>query len=75
MWIYDLVSGKTHDGRTMRMLTQIDEYIRKDLAVRVARRLKRYEVIEALADVMVFRGTTEHIRSLFTRTKPLFSTF
>ena len=45
------------------MRTLIDEYTRECLAIRVARRLGRYEVIEALADVMVFRGTPEHIRS------------
>jgi transposase InsO family protein len=45
------------------MLTLIDEYTRECLAIRVARRLGRYEVIEALADVMLFRGIPEHIRS------------
>ena len=63
VWSYDFVSGKTHDGRTLRMLTLIDEYTRECLAIRVARRLGRYEVIEALADVMLFRGIPEHIRS------------
>jgi hypothetical protein len=33
------------------------------LAIRVARRLGRYEVIEALADVMLYRGVPENIRS------------
>jgi hypothetical protein len=33
------------------------------LAIRVARRLGSYEVTEALADVMLFQGTPEHIRS------------
>ena len=63
VWSYDFVSGRTNDGRTIRMLTMIDEYTRECLAIRVARRLGRYEVIEALADVMLFRGTPEHIRS------------
>jgi transposase InsO family protein len=45
------------------MLTLIDEYTRECLAIRVARRLGRYEVMEALADVMLFRGIPEHIRS------------
>ncbi|MGH9707684.1 MAG: IS3 family transposase [Candidatus Acidiferrales bacterium] len=63
VWSYDFVSGRTHDGRSIRMLTLIDEYTRECLAIRVARRLGRYEVIEALADVMLFRGTPEHIRS------------
>jgi len=63
VWSYDFVSGMTHDGRTLRMLTLIDEYTRESLAIRVARRLGRYEVIEALADVMLCRGIPEHIRS------------
>ena len=45
------------------MLTLIDEYTRESLAIRVARRLGRYEVIEVLADVMLFRGIPEHLRS------------
>ena len=63
VWSYDFVSGKTHDGRTLRMLTLMDEYTRECLAIRVARRLGSYEVIEALADVMLWRGIPEHIRS------------
>ena len=53
----------THDGRTLRMLTLIDEYTRECLAIHVARRLGRYEVIEALAEVMLHRGIPENIRS------------
>jgi putative transposase len=63
VWSYDFVSGKTHDGRTLRMLTLIDEYTREYLAIGVARRLGRYEVIEALAEVMLSRGIPENIRS------------
>jgi putative transposase len=63
VWSYDFVSAMTHDGRMLRMLTVIDEYTRECLAIRVARRLGRYEVIEALADVMLFRGIPENIRS------------
>jgi len=63
VWRYDFVSGRTHDGRAIRMLTLIDEYARECLAIRVARRLRRYEAIEALVDVMVWRGTPEYIRS------------
>ena len=57
------MSSITHDGRTIRMLTMINEYMRECLAIRVARRLGSYEVIEALADVMLWRGVPENIRS------------
>jgi transposase InsO family protein len=60
---YDFVHGQTHDGRSLRMLTLIDEYTRESLAIRVARRLGRYEVLETLADVMLFRGIPEQLRS------------
>src|SRR5260370_30345421 len=29
VWSYDFVSAMTHDGRTLRMLTLIDEYTRE----------------------------------------------
>ena len=41
----------------------IDEFTRECLAIRVARRLGRYELIETLADVLLFRGIPENIRS------------
>ena len=63
VWSYDFVSGMTHDGRTLRMLTLLDDYTRECLAILVARRLGRYEVIGALAEVMLYRGIPEHIRS------------
>ena len=63
VWSYDFVSAMTHDGRTLPMLVLIEEYTRECLAIRVARRLGSYEVIEALADVLVWRGIPENIRS------------
>jgi putative transposase len=63
VWSYDFVSALTHDGRTLRILTLIDEYTRECLALRVERRLNSLEVIDTLADVMLMRGIPEHIRS------------
>lgn len=63
VWSYDFVSAQTHDGRSLRLLTLIDEYTRECLAIRVARNLNSLEVIETLADVMLQRGVPEHIRS------------
>jgi putative transposase len=63
VWSYDFVSAMTHDGRTLRLLVLIDEYTRECLAIRVARRLGSNEVIETLAEVMLWRGIPEHIRS------------
>jgi hypothetical protein len=63
VWSYDFVSARTRDGRMLRLLVLIDEYTREGLAIRVARRLGSYEVIETLGDVMVGRGIPEHIQS------------
>jgi transposase InsO family protein len=63
VWSYDFVQAMTHDGRSLRLLTLLDEYSRECLAIRVARRLGRYQVIETLADVMTVRGVPRHIRS------------
>jgi transposase InsO family protein len=63
VWSYDFVSSFTHDGRTLRVLTLMDEFTRKCLALRVARRLNSYDLIETLADVMLIHGVPEHIRS------------
>jgi putative transposase len=63
VWAYDFVSAVTHDRRTLRLLVLIDEYTRECLAIRVARRLGSYEVIETLADVMLWRGIPENVRS------------
>jgi transposase InsO family protein len=63
VWSYDFVSAVTHDGRSLRLLTLIDEYTRECLAIRVARRLGSQEVIETLAEVMLIRGIPEYLRS------------
>jgi transposase InsO family protein len=63
VWSYDFVSARTHDGRSIRLLTLVDEYTREALAIKVARRLNSVNVIEAMADVMVRKGVPEHIRS------------
>jgi putative transposase len=57
------VSGMGHDCRTITMLTMIDPFARECLAIRMERRLGRSEVMEALEDVMLFRGVPENIRS------------
>jgi putative transposase len=63
VWSYDFVHHATHDGRTMRLLTLVDEFTREALAIKVARNLNSMDVIETLADVMLTHGIPEHIRS------------
>ena len=63
MWSYDFVEAQTHDGRKLRLMTLIDEFTRECLAIRVARRINSFGVLETMADVMLMRGVPEHIRS------------
>lgn len=63
VWSYDFVSCQTHDGRKFRVLVILDEYTRECLALVVARRIRAIDVLEALAVLMVARGTPAYIRS------------
>ena len=63
VWAYDFVEDRTHDGRKFRILTVIDEYTRECLALPIGRRLRRDDVLAALADLFVAHGPPEHIRS------------
>ncbi len=63
VWSYDFVSTQTHDGRSVRLLTLIDEYTRECLAIRVARRINSFGVIETFADAMLRYGIPAHLRS------------
>jgi hypothetical protein len=44
-------------------MTLIDEFPRECLAIRVARQIDSFGVLETMADVMLLRGVPEHIRS------------
>lgn len=63
VWAYDFVAARTHDGRSFRMLTLVDEFTRECLAIDVARQLKSDDVLERLSWLFVTRGVPEHIRS------------
>jgi transposase InsO family protein len=63
VWSFDFVEVQTHDGRRLRLMSLLDEFTRKCLAIRVARRINAIGVIETLADAMLFDGIPVHIRS------------
>jgi len=63
VWAYDFVADRTHDGRPLKMLTVVDEYTRKCLAIVVARQMKSIDVLQVLADLFVEHGVPEYIRS------------
>jgi putative transposase len=63
VWSYDFVQSRTHDGRSFRMLTVLDEYTRECLAIDVARRLTSEDVLERLSDLFIGRGVPAYLRS------------
>jgi len=63
VWSYDFVEDRTHEGRKLRMLNILDEFTHECLAIRVDRKLKAIDVIDALSDLFILRGVPSHIRS------------
>ena len=66
VWSYDFVSTRTHDGRALKLLTVLDEYTRRCLAIRVGRRtFDPIDVLRQRSQPISSLGTVrlEHLRS------------
>ncbi len=63
VWSYDFVEDLTHKGRKYRMLIVVDEFTHECIAIRIERKLKSVDVIDALANLFIARGVLEHVRS------------
>lgn len=63
VWSYDFVAERTHDNRSFRILTLIDEYSKESLALEPKRRFTSMDVIEVLSDLFVTQGLPQYIRS------------
>ena len=63
VWSYDFVADRTHDGRSIKMLTVIDEYSRECLAIVTERNLKSDDVLDCLTEMFIRHGAPEYIRS------------
>jgi putative transposase len=63
VWSYDFVSDRLHNGKRIRMLTVIDEYTRKCLAIRVGFSLKADDVVDTLSTLFITEGVPGYIRS------------
>lgn len=63
VWSYDFVHHRTHDGRSFRILTLLDEYTRECLSIDVARKLTSEDILERLSDLFIHRGVPAYIRS------------
>lgn len=63
VWSYDFVAERLSSGKKIRMLTVIDEYTRKCLAIHVGYALKSDDVLDVISDLFVTEGLPDFIRS------------
>tara|TARA_B100000513_G_scaffold138714_1_gene62990 strand:+ start:250 stop:690 length:441 start_codon:yes stop_codon:yes gene_type:complete len=63
VWSYDFVHCRTEDGKVFRTLNILDEFSRECLAIKVERKLNSTNVINALTDLFITRGSPAFIRS------------
>ena len=63
VWSYDFVHCRTDDRKVFRTLNILDEFSRECLAIKVDRKLNSTNVIDALTDLFIMRGSPAFIRS------------
>lgn len=63
VWSYDFVADRLANGKKIRLLTVIDEYTRKCLAIRVGHHLTSHDILDTLSDLFIQEGIPEYIRS------------
>jgi transposase InsO family protein len=63
VWSYDFIEDRTERGGKLKMLTVLDEFTRRCLAIRVERRLDSTEVIATLETLFARHGAPGHLRS------------
>jgi putative transposase len=63
VWSYDFVFDQTHDGRTLKHLTVVDEFTKEGLMIEVARSVTSGDVIRVLDYLFDLYGTPACIKS------------
>lgn len=63
VWSYDFVAERLSNGKKIRMLTLIDEYTRKCLAIEVGYQLNSQDILDILKEVLINEGLPDYIRS------------
>jgi putative transposase len=63
VWTWDFIFDRTANGRSVKILSIVDEYTRECLALEVHRKRKAEDVLDVLADLFVIRGVPKCIRS------------
>ena len=63
VWAWDFIHDRDEAGRRLKWFSLIDEHTRECLALEVERNMKAIDVIDILGQVLLIRGTPEHVRS------------
>jgi len=63
VWTYDFMSDQTEDGRSLKLLTVLDEFTRESPAIELGRSIRAKDVIAVLEYLFMVRGTPRFIRS------------
>ena len=63
VWTWDFVFDRTTSGNALKWLSNVDEFTRECLALKVARGITSEDVIDTLAELFAMRGIPKHIRS------------
>jgi len=63
VWTYDFISDQTEDGRSLKVLTVLDEFTRESPAIEVGSSIKSNYVIAILEYLFMVRGVPKYIRS------------
>jgi len=63
VWTWDFIFDRTDKGSTLKMLTMVDEYSRRCVAIRVGRQLDSAQVLITLWQAMAVYGIPAYIRS------------
>jgi len=63
VWAYDFIHDACEDGRTLKMLTVLDEFTRECLCIDVGRSIRAKDVIEVLNWLFALRDRPQFLRS------------
>lgn len=63
VWSIDFIFDQTINGRSLKILSLIDEYTRECISLEVSRRFTGDDLVDLLVDVFAIRGVPAFIRS------------
>ena len=63
VWSIDFIFDRTENGRSLKIVSLIDEFTRECIALEVGRKFIGDDLVELLSDLFVIRGVPSFIRS------------